>query len=212
MIAHRGASAYQPEHTFAAYDLALAQGAHALELDVRAASDGRIVVVHDPLEEGDRALWALTLDQVFDRYGTATRYLVELKDPKPQWEGAVADAIERHGLHRRADVMAFDGNSLRRLRRRAPWIALTQLCQTVPSFEEIRTYASAVGPWHPIVDVAFADAAHANGLTLRTWTVNTPAEMDRLIACGVDGLITDMPDVAAARMPHTRRGTKISAT
>src|SRR3954451_4574005 len=48
VIAHRGASAYAPEHSFAAYDLALVQQADVLELDVRSTADGELVLVHDP--------------------------------------------------------------------------------------------------------------------------------------------------------------------
>lgn len=46
-LAHRGASGFAPEHTFAAYDLALSQGADYIELDVQMTRDGAIVVVHD---------------------------------------------------------------------------------------------------------------------------------------------------------------------
>lgn len=48
VIAHRGASAYAPEHTNAAYTLALEQGADYLELDVQQTKDGQLVVLHDP--------------------------------------------------------------------------------------------------------------------------------------------------------------------
>jgi glycerophosphoryl diester phosphodiesterase len=48
VVAHRGASAHAPEHTVAAYDLALELGADGIELDVRLAADGRLVVFHDP--------------------------------------------------------------------------------------------------------------------------------------------------------------------
>ncbi len=47
VIAHRGASALAPEHTIAAYDLALAQGADYIELDVQRSSDGTLIVIHD---------------------------------------------------------------------------------------------------------------------------------------------------------------------
>ena len=46
-IAHRGASSYAPENTFAAYDKALAMGVDHVELDVHYTSDGHIVVIHD---------------------------------------------------------------------------------------------------------------------------------------------------------------------
>lgn len=47
VVAHRGASAERPEHTLAAYELALQQGADGLECDVRLTRDGHLVCVHD---------------------------------------------------------------------------------------------------------------------------------------------------------------------
>ena len=47
IFAHRGASAHAPENTIAAFELALAQQADAIELDVKLSSDGYVVVHHD---------------------------------------------------------------------------------------------------------------------------------------------------------------------
>jgi glycerophosphoryl diester phosphodiesterase len=47
LIAHRGASAYAPEHTLAAYQLALDQGADFIEPDLQITSDGRLIALHD---------------------------------------------------------------------------------------------------------------------------------------------------------------------
>src|SRR6185437_14586759 len=47
VVAHRGASASLPEHTLAAYDLALREGADGVECDVRLTRDGHLVCVHD---------------------------------------------------------------------------------------------------------------------------------------------------------------------
>jgi glycerophosphoryl diester phosphodiesterase len=47
IFAHRGASAYAPENTLAAFDAALRQGAHGIELDVKLSRDGQVVVIHD---------------------------------------------------------------------------------------------------------------------------------------------------------------------
>ena len=47
IIAHRGASAYAPENTLAAFKLALQQGADAIELDAKLSADGQVVVIHD---------------------------------------------------------------------------------------------------------------------------------------------------------------------
>ena len=47
VIAHRGASAHAPEHTFAAYALAVEQGADYIEQDIQLTADGELVVLHD---------------------------------------------------------------------------------------------------------------------------------------------------------------------
>lgn len=47
IFAHRGASAHAPENTLAAFELALEQGADAIELDAKLSADGQVVVIHD---------------------------------------------------------------------------------------------------------------------------------------------------------------------
>ena len=47
VVAHRGASAREPENTLTAFDSALSAGADAIELDVRLSSDGVPVLMHD---------------------------------------------------------------------------------------------------------------------------------------------------------------------
>lgn len=47
VVAHRGASGALPEHTLAAYELALQEGADGVECDVRLTRDGHLVCVHD---------------------------------------------------------------------------------------------------------------------------------------------------------------------
>ena len=47
IFAHRGASAYAPENTMEAFELAAKQGADGIELDVHVTKDGEVVVTHD---------------------------------------------------------------------------------------------------------------------------------------------------------------------
>ena len=47
IFAHRGASAHAPENTLASFELALSQGADAIELDVNLSADGEVVIIHD---------------------------------------------------------------------------------------------------------------------------------------------------------------------
>lgn len=106
IFAHRGASAYAPENTLAAFELALTQNADAIELDAKLSADRRVVVVHDRTVDRttgshgrvkDLSLSALrsldagsffsekyrgeeipTLDEVFEAVGKRTFINVEL--------------------------------------------------------------------------------------------------------------------------------------
>ncbi len=227
VIAHRGASAYAPEHTFAAYDLALEQGADAIELDVRTTADGVPVVLHDPTlarTAGDprpvarvtaSELAALAapppaLADVLDRYGARARYLVEVKACDP---GALLAAIDRAGVRGAVTVQAFDGRFLRHLRALDPRLPAAALYRPWRRAGAVRrdlpraaAYADGVGPCATAVDLPLVLAAHARGLAVRPYTVNDEAEAERLLALGVDGIITDVPDriravVDAVRAP-----------
>ena len=228
VIAHRGASAYAPEHTFAAYDLAVAQGADTLELDIRATADGELVVLHDPdllrtagvaraIDDLDAAELArlapaarpLTLDAVLDRYAGAAGFFLELKDPVPAWEVGVIGAVARRRLRDRVVVASFDSDALRRLRHRAPWLTVAPLYDANPprgaGLAAVALFASCIGPRHEVVDAALVADAHAHGLSVRTWTADARADIERLVAIGVDGVITNVPD-RARNVAHRRTG------
>ncbi|UKN41467.1 glycerophosphoryl diester phosphodiesterase [Mycobacterium lepromatosis] len=68
VVAHRGASAVLPEHTLAAYELALKEGADGVECDVRLTRDGHMVCVHDRrldrTSTGDGLVSTMTLAQL----------------------------------------------------------------------------------------------------------------------------------------------------
>jgi glycerophosphoryl diester phosphodiesterase len=106
IFAHRGASAHAPENTLAAFELALAQNADAIELDVKLSADGQVVVIHDAtvdrttdghgrvkdltfsqlraldagsfFSENDRGEKIPTLHEVFEAVGKRTLINVEL--------------------------------------------------------------------------------------------------------------------------------------
>lgn len=76
VVAHRGASAALPEHTVAAYELALREGADGLECDVRLTRDGHLVCVHDRTvdrtSDGTGVVSEMTLAQMREfNYGAA---------------------------------------------------------------------------------------------------------------------------------------------
>jgi glycerophosphoryl diester phosphodiesterase len=226
IVAHRGASAYAPENTLAAYDLAVEQGADTIELDVRTTADGDLVLVHDltlmrtageatEIRDLDRAALARldpmlrppSIEEVLSRYPAEVRFLIDVKDPTPDWELRVVDAVERHGLRGRASVQSFELDGLARLHRAAPWLPLAALFRRRDTprlrLDEVAPFACGIGPWHGAVDAELVAQAHARGMAVRPWTVDEAGEAERLLELGVDGVITNAPDVirsAAARL------------
>ena len=145
VIAHRGASGVETEHTLSSYRRALADGAEVLELDVHRARDGSIVVSHDrnleralgvPRVIADHDLRALraelaarypaadpatllpTLDEVMVAFPGA-RLNIELKTDSVALADAVAASIERHGRADQVLVASFHGDVLAHFRARS---------------------------------------------------------------------------------------------
>ena len=56
----------------------------------------------------------------------------------------------------------------------------------------------AIHPWDAQVDEAGIRLAHRHGLAVNVWTVDDPERMRQLIAWGVDGICTNVPDIALA--------------
>jgi glycerophosphoryl diester phosphodiesterase len=79
----------------------------------------------------------------------------------------------------------------------SPWTAGFQLRDHGSVPRMVRAAGGDVwSPFHRDVDAAKIAEAHSLGLKVVVWTVNDPADMTRLIKLGVDGLITDRPDIA----------------
>ena len=57
------------------------------------------------------------------------------------------------------------------------------------------TWAGQVNPHHAALDASYVEAVHANGMRCLTWTVDRRFSMRRALRAGVDGVITNRPDV-----------------
>lgn len=72
---------------------------------------------------------------------------------------------------------------------------------------EAREYAQIWSPKHELVSRELVERVHELGMVVIPWTVNEEARMRELIEMGVDGIITDYPDVllrVLGRSPHWR--------
>lgn len=70
----------------------------------------------------------------------------------------------------------------------------------VERFVDVVAYARRCGarvlhPHHRLLDEAFVEQAHAAGLRVNAWTVDDEEEASRILALGVDGLMTNRPDM-----------------
>jgi glycerophosphoryl diester phosphodiesterase len=77
LVAHRGASAYAPEHTVAAYRLALEQGADFVEQDLGVTKDGALVCLHDPTLERTTDVEQVFPDRFREEGGTKRWYIAD---------------------------------------------------------------------------------------------------------------------------------------
>ena len=103
VIAHRGASAYEPENTLRAFDLSIRQGAQMIELDLHLTCDNHVMVIHDPTlnhttnlsgrvdrltlaeirrADAGKGERVPTLDETLDLTLGKVRLYLEIKDPR----------------------------------------------------------------------------------------------------------------------------------
>ncbi|HEY8432136.1 MAG TPA: glycerophosphodiester phosphodiesterase [Sandaracinaceae bacterium] len=139
------------------------------------------------------------------------RLNIEIKQRTPAMERALWEEIDRLDAHERLLVAAAHDPLVHRFRALRPdrpmptspgvrgvlrfWMAVrTGLCR----FDRYPFAALQVPPTFrglTIVDRAFVEAAHAHGIHVHVWTIDDPAEMRRLLDLGVDGVMTDRPDL-----------------
>jgi glycerophosphoryl diester phosphodiesterase len=179
----------------------------------------------DPRRVGDVRLGELvpvqrplTLEAVLDAYAPRTRLLIELKDPRPAACALLAAVLSDHRPYDGIVVQSFAVEALRRLRRADPVLPVAPLFAAglggtalARGIADAGAYASGIGLEHRSVDAAVIHAARARRLTVRAYTVNDAADMARLTALGVDGIITDRPDRAVALVPGRLAGVAVAA-
>lgn len=145
---------------------------------------------------------------------------------------AVVAAIREAGMEQRSSILSFDWRTLRVVQQEAPSIPTVYLTMQQPRFiDNILADQPAGSPWtagiqfrdHRSVprmikaagghtwsghwndlDAAKVREAQALGLKVLAWTVNDPAQIARMLDLGVDGIVTDRPDLARGELK--RRG------
>ncbi|MEV6755476.1 glycerophosphodiester phosphodiesterase family protein [Streptomyces sp. NPDC051214] len=247
VVAHRGASAYAPENTFAAIDKAADMGFRWVENDVQRTKDGELVIMHDDnlkrttnVEElfPDRAPWKVadftaaeiarldagswfspkyagqrvpTLKQYMNRVSRNHQKLVfEFKKPElyPGIEKQGLDVLRRtgwldkHHVRSKLVIQSFSADSVKKVHELRPDVKTGFL--GTPAVADLPAYAKfsdQINSTHGSISAEYVSAIHAlkgphrKRLEIFTWTVNDAAAAKRVAGFGVDGIITNTPDV-----------------
>ena len=186
-IAHRGGASEAPENTIAAFRKALSAGYPFLETDTHATADGVLVAFHD-----DR------LDRVTDREGTIAElpYAEVAKarvgdQPIPRLEELLEEFPgHRFNIDPKSDAAASHLSAvLRRTKALPREIAQWRAGRVGRGFDVLQVPTS-----HRNVELVTRRSvarAHRTNVLVHVWTIDEPAEIERLLDLGVDGIITD---------------------
>jgi glycerophosphoryl diester phosphodiesterase len=209
VIAHRGASAAHRENTVEAFVAARELGADWVELDVHLLADGALGVHHDPLLGDGRALADLAAADLPAHVPLLPAALdacagmgvnVEVKG-HARTAAAVLAVLDERGGRDEVLVSSFDWAAVDAVRAAAPGVPTALLAFLLDDPARLvaaaaRRGCAAVHPHVGMADPGLVAAAHGAGLAVNVWTVDDPVRMAELVAAGVDGIVTNVPDVA----------------
>lgn len=234
VYAHRGASAYAPENTLAAFELAIQQNADVIELDVKLTADQQVVVIHDQTVNrttngagrvSDFSLSDIrklnagykykdqypqervpTLEEVLELCKGRILLNIELSNyanPLDRLPYETDKRIKHHQLQEQIIISSFHPVTLLRFRRLEPKMPIGFLARSGYSGFLSRSWLGrvlvqydALHPEKRDVNPDLINQARRSGYKVIPFTVNKPEEMKKLITLGVDGLITDDPQLA----------------
>lgn len=227
IVAHRGASGYEPENTLRAVRRAIEIGVDAVEVDVRVSKDGVPVVIHDETVDrttsGRGRVRELTLaelrgldagrgekipllEEVLDEVRGRVVLFLELKELE-----AVEPSlhlVEERDMLEQVLLISFVGRALSLAKERAP-MAHTGLIYARPGggiVEAKRLGCEFVLPHYRLATEKAVSFAHRMKLIVVAWTVDDPELAADLKRRGVDGVASNYPD----RMLPLRAGTGAS--
>ncbi|WP_147303467.1 glycerophosphodiester phosphodiesterase family protein [Rhodohalobacter sp. SW132] len=225
ILSHRAGPPPAPENTIAALDLAISQGADIAEIDVMRTADGTVVVFHDrdmmrmaqdprrisdvtydkisgieQLPAGDfspESRTITTLEEMLLHGKNRIEFMVELKyyGFDPDLANDVVQIIRETGMEDQASIASLQIDPVREL-------ALSNSDLSVGYISAIsignlaRLPVDYIAVQHQQITGSLIRAAHQNEIEVYAWTVNQPEQVAGMINMGVDGIITDFPEMA----------------
>ena len=215
-IGHRGACGHAPENTLASIERAIAIRCAFTEVDIRRTSDDELVLLHDErvdrttngrgrvseltlpdirkLDAGDGRS-PPTLEDVLKSASGRIGLILELKNRGLAYD--VCATVRASGFDRPVIYASFLREELQHVRRvdfAAQTMILLTRRPTNPVAAAVGLHATHVGLHLDTVTKPLVIALHSERLMVFAYTANQPAEISKMIALGVDGIISDFPD------------------
>jgi glycerophosphoryl diester phosphodiesterase len=220
VTAHRGACSDHPENTRAAFLAAIELSVDIIEFDVRLTRDEELIVIHDDrvdrISDGTGLVAELDLAQMLafdagswfhERFSTE-RFLTfsQILDLMPPRMGLnvnvkatdadrevlvprVVESLAQRQLLRTAFVTGSEENLLV-ARRVEPEVLI---CSNLPVPRCVEMGCQLLQPANGITTSELVVEAHEQGIEVHPFYADEAAEMQRLIDCGVDGILTNFP-------------------
>lgn len=128
----------------------------------------------------------------------------ELSPPPERFAALIVAELKARGALERAILQSFDHRLLVEAKKLEPKLRTAALVGKTHPVDLVAVARSAhadlLSPHHEWITKDDVDALHAAGVQVVPWTANAPEEWDRLIALGVDGIITDDPAALIAHL------------
>lgn len=149
-----------------------------------------------------------TLEEVFTAFSD-TRMTIEIKKTNASMAKPFCELIRKHNMEDKILVASFHDDRLKEFREECPEVATSSAKNETtvfvlltkpflgsfysPKFFSLQVPEESGGI--TVMTPAFVKAAHERNLAVEPWTINDEETMKKLIAWGVDGIITDRPDI-----------------
>lgn len=225
IIGHRGAKGHAFENSLASMKCALELGVDMIELDVFRCRSGQLVVFHDELlddlTDGCGSVESMTWSELSLLRLRNGERIPTLHDVMRFIDGRVELNIELKGrqtallladmlqtfvatTHWKWDqllVSSFHWEELWTLRQVLPELKIGLLTDAnpldaLPVAKQIEAFS--IHPWHEAVTKNVVTTLHKERVAVVVYTVDRPEDIVRIVACGVDGIISDYPDRVTA--------------
>jgi glycerophosphoryl diester phosphodiesterase len=227
IIAHRGAAGKAPENTVASIQQAITDGTDWVEIDVQETMDGEVIVIHDSdfmkLAGVNKKVWDITynetlnidigswfgkefaaertptLGEVLQLAKGKTKVLIELKyyGHTDKLEQRVADIVEQTGMTNNVAIMSLKLDGIQKFHNLHPkWSTGLLTTKAIGKLSAIELDFMAINM--AAANPAFIRSIHNDKKDVYVWTVNEQIAMFRMMSLGVDGIITDEPELAVS--------------